>query len=118
MYAELDARIYVTKAKVQDFSGTLKPGKSAKARHAFAVPKKSRETVTVAEFAEALSRVLAGFALGEWRRALIVSADIASASDLLNGNVIGNKIANAFRALDRAREGAVRAGAASDSTAV
>ena len=53
--------------------------------------------------------------LGAAEKAL---ADIASASDLLNGNVIGNKIANAFRALDRAREGAVRAGAAPDSAAV
>ncbi len=44
--------------------------------------------------------------------------DIATASDLLNGNVIGNKIANAFRALDRAREGAVRAGAPQDGAAV
>ena len=33
--------------KVQDFSGTLKPGKTAKARYAFAVPKKSRSKVTV-----------------------------------------------------------------------
>jgi DNA repair protein RecN (Recombination protein N) len=53
--------------------------------------------------------------LGSAEKAL---ADIGSASDLLNGNVIGNKIANAFRALDRAREGAIRAGAAPDSAAV
>jgi hypothetical protein len=39
--------VYVAKAKVQDFSGTLKPGKTAKARYAFAVPKKSRSKVTV-----------------------------------------------------------------------
>jgi hypothetical protein len=39
--------VYVAKAKVQDFSGSLKPGKTAKARYAFAVPKKSRDKVTV-----------------------------------------------------------------------
>jgi 3-oxoacyl-[acyl-carrier-protein] synthase-3 len=35
---------------------------------------------TCLSFLMALDRVLAGFALGEWRRALIVSADIASAA--------------------------------------
>lgn len=35
---------------------------------------------TCLSFLIALDRVLAGFALGEWRRALIVSADIASAA--------------------------------------
>ena len=35
---------------------------------------------TCLSFMMALDRVLAGFALGEWRRALIVSADIASAA--------------------------------------
>jgi 3-oxoacyl-[acyl-carrier-protein] synthase III len=35
---------------------------------------------TCLSFLLALDRVLAGFALGEWRRALIVSADIASAA--------------------------------------
>jgi 3-oxoacyl-[acyl-carrier-protein] synthase-3 len=35
---------------------------------------------TCLSFMVALDRVLAGFALGEWRRALIVSADIASAA--------------------------------------
>lgn len=35
---------------------------------------------TCLSFLVALDRVLAGFALGEWRRALIVSADIASAA--------------------------------------
>ncbi len=34
-------------AKVQDFAGTLKPGTTAKARYAFAVPTSSRSKVTV-----------------------------------------------------------------------
>jgi len=39
--------VYVQKAKVQDFSGTLKLGATATAKYAFAVPKSSRSKVTV-----------------------------------------------------------------------
>jgi len=39
--------VYAEEADVQDFSGTLKPGKKAAARYAFAVPKSSRSKVTV-----------------------------------------------------------------------
>lgn len=39
--------VYVQKADVQDFSGTLKLGATATARYAFAVPKSSRSKVTV-----------------------------------------------------------------------
>jgi hypothetical protein len=41
------APVYTQEAKVQDFSGVLKPNKSAQARYAFAVPKSSRSKVTV-----------------------------------------------------------------------
>ena len=41
------APVYTEEAKVQDFSGTLGEGKTAKATYAFAVPKKSRSKVTV-----------------------------------------------------------------------
>lgn len=39
--------VYSDEADVQDFSGTIKPGDSARARYAFAVPKSSRSKVTV-----------------------------------------------------------------------
>lgn len=39
--------VYVDEAKVSDFAGDLKPGSTAKARYAFAVPKSSRAKVTV-----------------------------------------------------------------------
>ncbi|MFT3970692.1 MAG: DUF4352 domain-containing protein [Micropruina sp.] len=39
--------VYVEEANVSDFSGELKPGATAKARYAFAVPVKSRSKVTV-----------------------------------------------------------------------
>lgn len=39
--------VYAQEAKVQDFSGTLKPGQTASARYAFAVPPASRSMVTV-----------------------------------------------------------------------
>lgn len=41
------APVYVEEAKVADFAGELKPGKTAKARYAFALPKSSRSKVTV-----------------------------------------------------------------------
>lgn len=41
------APVYTEEAKVQDFSGTLKKGKTVKAKYAFAVPKSSRSNVTV-----------------------------------------------------------------------
>jgi hypothetical protein len=41
------APVYTTEADVSDFAGTLKPGKKASARYAFAVPKSSRSKVTV-----------------------------------------------------------------------
>lgn len=41
------APVYVAKAKVKDFAGTVKSGKAAKARYAFALPEKSRSKVTV-----------------------------------------------------------------------
>ncbi len=45
-------------------------------------------------------------------------ADIAAARDALGGDSLGGRLAQAFRALDRARERAVSAGAGADSTAV
>ena len=39
--------VYSDEADVQDFSGTIKPGATARARYAFAVPKSSRSKVTV-----------------------------------------------------------------------
>jgi hypothetical protein len=39
--------VYSREAKVQDFSGTLKPAETARARYAFAVPKSSWSKVTV-----------------------------------------------------------------------
>lgn len=39
--------VYAAEAKVQDFSGSLKPGSATKARYAFAVPRSSRSKVTV-----------------------------------------------------------------------
>ena len=39
--------VYVDEAKVADFAGDLKPGSTANARYAFAVPKSSRSKVTV-----------------------------------------------------------------------
>jgi Domain of unknown function (DUF4352) len=44
---EAVAPVYVEEAEVADFSGTLKQGKKASARYAFAVPKSSRSKVTV-----------------------------------------------------------------------
>lgn len=44
---EQAAPVYVEDADVADFAGTVQPGKSAKARYAFAVPKNSRSEVTV-----------------------------------------------------------------------
>jgi len=41
------APVYAEEAKAQDFSGTLKSGKTTNARYAFAVPKSSRSGVTV-----------------------------------------------------------------------
>lgn len=41
------APVYASEAKVQDFSGSLKAGKTQRARYAFAVPKSSRSKVTV-----------------------------------------------------------------------
>ncbi|HMS36637.1 MAG TPA: DUF4352 domain-containing protein [Arachnia sp.] len=41
------APVYVEEADVSDFAGKVKPGKTAKARYAFAVPKASRSQVTV-----------------------------------------------------------------------
>lgn len=41
------APVYVEEAKVADFAGELKPGKTAKAYYAFALPKSSRSKVTV-----------------------------------------------------------------------
>ena len=41
------APVYVEEADVADFAGKVKPGKTAKARYAFAVPKASRSQVTV-----------------------------------------------------------------------
>jgi DNA repair protein RecN (Recombination protein N) len=45
-------------------------------------------------------------------------ADIAAARDALGGDALGSKLAQAFRALERARERAVSAGAGADSAAV
>ena len=45
-------------------------------------------------------------------------ADIAAAKDALGGDTLGGRLAQAFRALDRARERAVAAGAGADSAAV
>ena len=45
-------------------------------------------------------------------------ADIAAASEALGGDALGGKLAQAFRALERARERAVSAGAGPDSAAV
>jgi DNA repair protein RecN (Recombination protein N) len=45
-------------------------------------------------------------------------ADIAAARDALGGDSLGGRLAQAFRALDRARERAVAAGAGADSAAV
>jgi hypothetical protein len=39
--------VYVDEAKVADFAGDLKPGSTANARYAFAVPNSSRSKVTV-----------------------------------------------------------------------
>jgi len=39
--------VYTSEAKVQDFSGTLKAGRTTRARYAFAVPRSSRSKVTV-----------------------------------------------------------------------
>ncbi|MGC3953807.1 MAG: DUF4352 domain-containing protein [Propionicimonas sp.] len=39
--------VYAEEAKVADFTGELKPGKTVKASYAFAVPKASRSKVTV-----------------------------------------------------------------------
>ena len=41
------APVYSNEAEVSDFSGTLRRGKRASARYAFAVPKSSRSKVTV-----------------------------------------------------------------------
>jgi hypothetical protein len=41
------APVYTSEADVSDFAGTLKPGKKASARYAFAVPESSRSKVTV-----------------------------------------------------------------------
>lgn len=41
------APVYAEQADVRDFAGIVKPGKSVKARYAFAVPKSSRSKVTV-----------------------------------------------------------------------
>jgi hypothetical protein len=41
------APVYSDEAKVADFAGTLKKGKTVRARYAFAVPKTSRSKVTV-----------------------------------------------------------------------
>jgi DNA repair protein RecN (Recombination protein N) len=45
-------------------------------------------------------------------------ADIAAARDALGGDTLSSKLAQAFRALERARERAVSAGAGADSAAV
>jgi len=45
-------------------------------------------------------------------------ADIASARDAFGGDALGGKLAQAFRALERARERALGAGAGADSAAV
>jgi len=45
-------------------------------------------------------------------------ADIAAARDALGGDSLGGKLAQAFRALERARERALAAGAGADSAAV
>ena len=50
--------------------------------------------------------------LGAAEKAL---SDIASARDALGGDALSGKLAQAFRALERARDGAIRAGAAEDS---
>ena len=50
--------------------------------------------------------------LGAAEKAL---TDIASARDALGGDALSGRLAQAFRALERAREGAIRAGAAEDS---
>lgn len=39
--------VYTQEAKVQDFAGSIRPGKTARASYAFAVPKSSRSKVTV-----------------------------------------------------------------------
>lgn len=41
------AHVYANEAKVQDFSGTLKPSQAATAHYAFALPAKGRSAVTV-----------------------------------------------------------------------
>ena len=53
--------------------------------------------------------------LGSAEKAL---ADIAAAREAFNGEVLAGRIAAAFRALDRARDSAVRAGAPPESPAV
>jgi DNA repair protein RecN (Recombination protein N) len=53
--------------------------------------------------------------LGAAEKAL---ADIAAARDALDGDTLSSKLAKAFRALERARERAVSAGAGADSSAV
>ncbi|MDO5735951.1 MAG: hypothetical protein Q4P15_05705 [Propionibacteriaceae bacterium] len=44
---ELVAPVYAEEAEVADFSGTVQPGRTAKARYAFAVASESRSQVTV-----------------------------------------------------------------------
>jgi DNA repair protein RecN (Recombination protein N) len=53
--------------------------------------------------------------LGSAEKAL---ADIAAARETFNGDVLSGRIAGAFRSLERAREGALRAGAPPESPAV
>ncbi|KQY92392.1 DNA repair protein RecN [Caulobacter sp. Root1455] len=53
--------------------------------------------------------------LGSAEKAL---ADIAAASDALGGDALSGKLASAFRALERARERAIHAGAPADGPAV
>lgn len=53
--------------------------------------------------------------LGSAEKAL---ADIAAASDALGGDALSGKLASAFRALERARERAIQAGAPADGPAV
>jgi DNA repair protein RecN (Recombination protein N) len=53
--------------------------------------------------------------LGSAEKAL---ADIAAASETLGGDALSGKLAGAFRALDRARERAIQAGAPADGPAV
>ena len=121
-YGGLEAQAQATRAAWKAWRTALGEAETLKANAAKAAAEAEELAARLAELDRLSPEVGEELKLAEERALLGAAekalADIAAAREALGGDALSNRLAQGFRALERAREGAVRAGAGEDNAAV